>query len=334
MKKKIFLPIFFVILFGCSGSLLANFGLLSVGFAQEHAPPKQLKDALDMLFVCQGTPRMHFSQNQCSGACRFFSFVKCCCTYSYKDTARQNNDKIRQFFKTVKVMQLEMNTYLDKVGLICTFDKSMGLLSNYVLKIRIPSNNLSRVVQPDGRVLGGIQKHRNVSRIIGAQRIQDTIRKYNLNHVFVPKKYLYRIPGRPDDISDDNYIVVAERVGGVPLDSCLVKQEVANEIFRCTWESTIYNPSSKNILITPRGRFAFIDTECLLSGPSWYQTLWKAFAFHEAKYSFASGIVNPYLATGLLTKAMVSLAMQEQCKKLEKRHWLKMPYGKGVTLFQ
>ena len=256
--------------------------------------------------------------------------------------------KTKKFFEKVKILQLERKKYLDKIKIICTFKKTFKLLSNYVLKIRIPSGNPSRVLTKDGFVKGGIDRTMNISRLFGYERIANCIKKNKFKHIVLPKKYLYHVPGRPWELADENYMVIAERIAGIELDKymdickkkkqkCRFTQEVANEVFTCVWESIIFNPDHKNILFTKNGKFAFIDTECLLDGmPNWHKTLWRAWAFHMARYSYPSSITNPYIVSGRLTKQMVADAMSKQRRALSganERHRLKMPFKKGVTLF-
>ena len=44
------------------------------------------------------------------------------------------------------------------------------------------------------------------------RRMRDNLEKNGVEGIVIPHKWLYHIPGLPDDICDGNYMVFAERV--------------------------------------------------------------------------------------------------------------------------
>lgn len=51
-----------------------------------------------------------------------------------------------------------------------------------------------------------------ISRIFYNKKIRDFIAREKFNYVMVPRKYLYHIPGTPDELNDDNYLVIEEKI--------------------------------------------------------------------------------------------------------------------------
>lgn len=59
-------------------------------------------------------------------------------------------------------------------------------------------------------------KYQNVSRVFYGKQINDFIVQENLDRVYPFKQYLWHIPGRPAELSDENYLVVAEKIMELP----------------------------------------------------------------------------------------------------------------------
>lgn len=62
------------------------------------------------------------------------------------------------------------------------------------------------------KIIRTFHRNRNICRIYINEKIQECIKKYNLKYITTPQKYLYHIPGLPDDLSDANYMVLAQRM--------------------------------------------------------------------------------------------------------------------------
>lgn len=59
-------------------------------------------------------------------------------------------------------------------------------------------------------------KYQNISRVFYNKKIRDFAKANNLKHIHPIRKYLYHIPGKPFDLNDDNYLIVADRVDNFP----------------------------------------------------------------------------------------------------------------------
>ena len=52
----------------------------------------------------------------------------------------------------------------------------------------------------------------NISRVTESRKMRDNLEKNGVEGIVVPHKWLYHIPGQPEDICDGNYMVFAERL--------------------------------------------------------------------------------------------------------------------------
>ncbi|KKP22977.1 MAG: hypothetical protein SZ59_C0004G0052 [candidate division TM6 bacterium GW2011_GWF2_28_16] len=55
-------------------------------------------------------------------------------------------------------------------------------------------------------------KYQNISRILGNEQVQDK----KLNNVFPIEKWFYHIPGQPDELIDENYLIISSFVPELP----------------------------------------------------------------------------------------------------------------------
>ncbi len=106
----------------------------------------------------------------------------------------------------------------------------------------------------------------NVGRVRCAQEIAQVVEKYNLQHVIVPQKFLYHLPGTPYKLTDANYIVIAQKLELV--DEKLVPRlwdvlnvEQEDELAKVIKKVGYFDVSEDNICFTTDGKIAFIDTE-------------------------------------------------------------------------
>jgi len=127
--------------------------------------------------------------------------------------------------------------------------------SGFILKMCI-----ARGVQPINNV-------RNVSRVVGANLINEFIYKKNYRHVIVPKKYLYHLTFLDKDLNDGNYIVVAQEINILSdghSESLLVQmdKDALKELREIVKVFGYKDFSFDNIRITSdTGKIVIIDTE-------------------------------------------------------------------------
>jgi hypothetical protein len=100
----------------------------------------------------------------------------------------------------------------------------------------------------------------DINRIEGMKRIRDCIKKYNLHLITVPDKKLYHIKGRPDELSNDNYLVVVRKIEPAknPLPISLEHVQQLSTIIKKT---TYVDLTATNYLRLDNGKLCLIDTE-------------------------------------------------------------------------
>ena len=56
------------------------------------------------------------------------------------------------------------------------------------------------------------RQRENVGRIAGGASIRTAIAQHGATHVMVPDEWLYHLPGQPDELTNDNYIIISQKV--------------------------------------------------------------------------------------------------------------------------
>lgn len=108
---------------------------------------------------------------------------------------------------------------------------------------------------PWGRIpeIPGIyMKGCNLRRIINAERARECIRRHNLFHLDVARKYVYAI--------NNKLIVFAEDVEG-SFEFPLLTLEVVKQMVTFAEETGYMDWHGRNIIVNAHGKFVFIDTE-------------------------------------------------------------------------
>ncbi len=115
----------------------------------------------------------------------------------------------------------------------------------------------------------------NLTRLIVADRINRVIEDdvFEVELVDKVEKWLYRRPGRPDDLNDLNYLILARKVEGVAYTEAPLYERsyaervngdasvIINALQPKNATHVTFSLNKDNILITARGTVAFIDTE-------------------------------------------------------------------------
>ena len=114
--------------------------------------------------------------------------------------------------------------------------------------------------------VGLFTTRRNIGRIIVAKQIADLIEEQSLQNITVPQKWLYHIPGRRDDLDDNNYLVVAEKLDILDEETNALQWRGINtdqeaEIRLVIKETGFHDVLPENICFTADGQLAFIDTD-------------------------------------------------------------------------
>lgn len=99
----------------------------------------------------------------------------------------------------------------------------------------------------------------NMSRIMGAEKLRACIEKHNLNLIKIPEKYLYHIPGTPDDLLNANYLVIVKKV--TPVAPYPFNAEQVRQLSKLIRKLGFWEIYSKNLFQTENGTITIIDTE-------------------------------------------------------------------------
>ncbi len=95
-------------------------------------------------------------------------------------------------------------------------------------------------------------------RINGAAQIDACIKKYHLDLLAVPQKYIYRVKGRGRAINNHNYLVVVPRVIGYKRKSLTVDQ--VKQLIIVAKNTQFWDFWQDNLHFTPSDKLMFIDT--------------------------------------------------------------------------
>ncbi len=122
----------------------------------------------------------------------------------------------------------EITTFLDKF--FANPDVKQLILSSHIFTPTIRTkygienlgrNNVLRFTQLPGWIIKcclhlndktSNYNRQNISRIFYNEKIKEIIEKEGLTHIMVVQKFLYHIPGRPDELCDANYLVVVKEI--------------------------------------------------------------------------------------------------------------------------
>ncbi len=100
----------------------------------------------------------------------------------------------------------------------------------------------------------------NLDRIYGVENMKRCIDKFELDSLVVAEKSLYHVKGRPMELSNDNYLVIAKAVKpGKRLPPLSLKQ--IEQMCKLMHETSYVSLHTKNYIRTADNKIALIDTE-------------------------------------------------------------------------
>lgn len=103
-----------------------------------------------------------------------------------------------------------------------------------------------------------------IKRFYNAQKLKSIIRAHKLHLVSVATKYLYHIPGRPEKISDKNYLVIAKKVAKDPSPAGDQRQvlnlEQVKQLCYVALYARHYDLHTSNYILS-QGKLVIIDTD-------------------------------------------------------------------------
>ncbi len=151
-------------------------------------------------------------------------------------------------------------------------------ISRYALPTQIASildEHTAELIQKiDGMVSRGEEKHGvwtfrwlpgyyvkyNLDRLKGRAKMERCIKKYHLDLITLSDKYLYHVPGQPEELKNAHYLVIVKKIRKNPKAQPLSEEHVRQ---LCTIiEKTGYiSMSRSNYIQTLDNKVALIDTE-------------------------------------------------------------------------
>jgi len=105
--------------------------------------------------------------------------------------------------------------------------------------------------------------YQTISRIAHYLLFLQAVEQYQLVHVTVPAMYLVHIPGRPNDVSDRNYVVIEQRLENLRTITSPdeLDQAQRDEIEIIIKTVGLFNIVRGNIFLTADEKIVFIDLE-------------------------------------------------------------------------
>ncbi len=136
----------------------------------------------------------------------------------------------------------------------------------YVMADPAVPDLLIKYMPSNSKKMGLFTTNRNVGRVTFADQIAHLIDKYHMEQVVVPQKWLYHIPGAKQDLSDANYLVIAQRLDILDDDANTLQWRGINvdqedEVRTIIKEIGFHDVRPENLCFTTDRKIAFIDTE-------------------------------------------------------------------------
>lgn len=180
----------------------------------QYAPPQNLKLKLDLFF--SDTLVQSFFKDRPISVCTPRS-LKSQLTKTHKRLITQKESQYLTHWKNHNGNIFSLICQKYKITNMTPFHKkvliftSEELFPEYVLKIL--NKEVLRIF-PNNQFEYTYLK--NISRVLLNAKLQEFANKHNAQYLQVLKKYLYHIPWQPYDLSDNNYIVIAQRICTMP----------------------------------------------------------------------------------------------------------------------
>ncbi len=107
---------------------------------------------------------------------------------------------------------------------------------------------------------------RNINRAFIAHQIDTLIQKHDLQHVRVPKTYLYHIPSAPKILTSENYVVISEKINLTPItDVNVISKNMFQEYLFVVTKTGLIDSALKaksdNIFFDEANKLVFTDNE-------------------------------------------------------------------------
>jgi hypothetical protein len=169
-------------------------------------------------------------------------------------------DKVRSFFKS------DARAKIVGKGTRCGVYELSILDNQYLLKIPHDVQAGEKTSDPVTWFPSCI-KRQNISRVLKAHCLQNIIYDNDMKGLKVPKKYLYHIPGTPLELTDENYLVVVEKINCAPHGESYSRasKEQISHLLHLTANAHFLDTADGNIEMDQDGNLVLLDTEDIWS---------------------------------------------------------------------
>lgn len=175
----------------------------------------------------------------------------------------KNNLTSNRFIENSNAISSE----LTRLGFnICSNDNSLVAefpkpLDNLLLKA--PGNkhtNLIEYLKTNNLSIKDFTLADNISRVFLKQKIENLIKKFNLKHIKVPRKYLYHFPEAANALNDLNYCTIVQKIN---IDKSKTLSDLTEDQFKevliVIYQTNYCDIHSDNIVFDDQGYVFFID---------------------------------------------------------------------------
>lgn len=181
---------------------------------EKYCPPEPLRNQLDLFFSnstaqnffitrnrLQYLPKLGLRQFSAKQRLEWINLQKQS-RFDWDNFYSKNYDHVCKTLCIKPLVSLSKNTFVFS---------SETYFPGYVLKL-----SKSEWIDFEGKGLPEVVRYKNISRVFYNDKLQEFIKLNNTNHLQALNKYLYHLPGQPQELSDRNYCVIAEKVENLP----------------------------------------------------------------------------------------------------------------------
>jgi hypothetical protein len=158
-----------------------------------------------------------------------------------------------------------------------------------------------------------------VERVENANRLRRIIAEKSLLHIGIPHKFLYHIPGRPTDINNENYLVIAQRILRAPsrYRYSELNQNHVHDIYKLAMHGPHYDMHALNWILTEETQKVYIiDTDMVaMPNPEQIDQLHEDWCKHFDRLEAPGGgiYLNPEIVNHPLVKIRLHMMSKHCC---------------------
>ncbi len=100
----------------------------------------------------------------------------------------------------------------------------------------------------------------DIARFFNAEKLKKTIKKDKLDCLSIAEKYLYHVPGMPQQLSKENYLVIAKEALGKSVENSILTLKPVQQMNHLVENELVSDMHRDNYLVTDKG-ITIIDTD-------------------------------------------------------------------------